>query len=147
MLCRREGVRALVTGSVTKAGNTFVTNLKVLDAESRRMLRSATSRGEGENSIIRTQVDELTAEITRGLISAAAFKEPPAVRVMDVTTESMEAYTAFVRGREAWGHVNYEQARRELERASALDPEFSMALVYLGQVYWGMGEIDARDRI
>jgi DNA-binding winged helix-turn-helix (wHTH) protein/TolB-like protein len=40
-LCRRERVRALVTGSVTKAGNAFVTNLRVLDAESRRMLRSA----------------------------------------------------------------------------------------------------------
>ena len=145
-LCRREGVRAVVTGSVTKAGNTFVTNLKVLDGESRRMLSSATSRGEGENSIIRTQIDELTAEITRGLISAAALKESPAVRVMDVTTDSMDAYAAFVRGREAWGHVSYDQARRELERALELDPEFAMALVYLGQVYGGLHDIDARDR-
>ncbi len=146
-LCRRERVQALVTGSVTKAGNTFVTNLKVLDAESRRMLRSVTSRGEGENSIIRTQVDELTAEIARGLVSAAALKEPSGARVKDVTTDSMEAYTAFVRGREAWGHVDYNQARWELERVLELDPDFAMALVYLGQVYWGMGEIDARDRV
>ncbi len=146
-LCRREGIRAVVTGSVTKAGNTFVTNLKLLDAESRRMLRSATSRGEGENSIIRTQIDQLTAEITRGLISAAALKEPSAVRVMGVTTDSMEAYAAFVRGREAWGHVNYNQARTELERALELDPEFAMALVSLGQVYWGLGDVDARNRL
>ncbi len=146
-ICRREGVRAVVTGSVTKAGNTFVTNLKVLDAESRQMLRSATSRGEGENSIIRTQIDELTAEITRGLVSAAVLRESPAVRVMDVTTDSMEAYAAFVRGREAWGHVNYDQARTELERALELDPEFAMALVYLGQVYWGLGDIDTRNRV
>jgi len=80
-------------------------------------------------------------------IIVVAFENQTGDRRFDHLTESMEAYTAFVRGREAWGHVNYEQARRELERAFELDPDFAMALVYLGQVYWGLGELDARDRV
>ena len=56
----------------TKAGDTFATNVKLLDAESKRLLKSASSRGEGENSILRTQIDELSSEIVRGLAPAGS---------------------------------------------------------------------------
>jgi len=146
-LCRREGVRAVVTGSVTKAGETFVTNVKLLDAESRSILKSTIARGKGEDSIIRTQVDELTREIASGLSPAADSGKPPDARVMDVTTNSMEAYAAFVRGREAYGLLKFDEARRELEKAIELDPDFAAAIGCLGRVYGSVGDVQARDRL
>ncbi|MEJ2079193.1 MAG: protein kinase, partial [Acidobacteriota bacterium] len=144
-LCRREGVRAVVTGSVTKAGDVFATNVRVLDADSRRILKSALSSGEGEDSIIRRQIDELTAEITKSLDPLGSGKGSGS-SVMDVTTDSMEAYAAFVRGREAYALLKIDQARKELERAVELDPDFAIALYYLGQVHGSLADPASRSR-
>ena len=99
-VCRREGVAYLVTGSFTKAGETFATDVKVLDAESRALVKGVTSRGEGENSILRTQIDEIGREVARGLAPAdLAARQVP--QIADATTSSMEAYSAYLRGRDA----------------------------------------------
>jgi len=46
-LCRMEGVQSIVLGSFVKAGNIFSTDIKVLDVESKKLLISAKSSGEG----------------------------------------------------------------------------------------------------
>ena len=66
-LCRKEGIEAIVLGSFVKAGEMFATDVKVLDVETRKMLKSAGSRGEGADSILRTQIDELSREISAGI--------------------------------------------------------------------------------
>ena len=53
-LCRMEGVESIVLGSFVKAENTFVTDVKVLDVESKKLRKSASSRGEGVASILKT---------------------------------------------------------------------------------------------
>ena len=49
-ICRKEGIEALVVGFFTKAGETFVTDVKVLDAVTKQSLKSAQARGEGPGS-------------------------------------------------------------------------------------------------
>ena len=53
--------------------------------------------------------------------------------IVEVATESMEAYNLFLQGREAFEKWYYPDARRLLKMAVALDPEFAMAYLYLGQ--------------
>jgi len=59
-LCRMEGIEAIVLGSFAKAGDMFATDVKVLDVESRNLLKSASSKGEGVDSILKKQIDELS---------------------------------------------------------------------------------------
>ena len=40
-LYKKEGIEAIVLGSVVKAGDTFVTDVKVLDVETRKLIKSA----------------------------------------------------------------------------------------------------------
>ncbi len=142
-VCRKEGVAAIVTGSFTKAGATFATNVKLLDAETRKLLKSASSRGEGEDSILRTQIDELSGEIVLGLAPAGRLGAPaePSVSVREVTTNSMEAYAAFLRGRDGYERYRYGEAAGDLERAVALDPAFATAHYYLGRIYRNLGDL------
>ena len=140
-VCRKEGVAAIVMGSFTKAGDTFATNVKVLDAETRKLLKSASSRGQGENSILKTQIDELSAEISRGLGPAGAPAPAAAGSVTGVTTSSMEAYAAFLRGRDGYERYRYNDAAVEMERAVTLDPEFATAHYYLARIYRNMGDL------
>jgi tetratricopeptide (TPR) repeat protein len=142
-VCRREGVAAVVTGGFTKAGDTFATNMKLLDAETRKLLKSASSRGEGENSILQKQIDELSAEIAQGLIPAGttAAKAAPPVSVTNVTSTSMEAYAAYLRGRDGYERYRYNEAAVDLEKAVTLDPAFATAHYYLARIYRNMGDL------
>ena len=59
-LCQKDAVDVIVLGSVTKAGNTFVTDAKVLDVGTKKLLGSAGSRGDSPGSILNKQIDELS---------------------------------------------------------------------------------------
>jgi len=68
--CQREGIAFVVVGSYTRAGETFVTESKLLDAQTRRMVKSAVARGAGEASILDIQIDDISRKIaTRRLIN------------------------------------------------------------------------------
>ncbi len=139
-LCRREGIQAVVLGSFVKAGDVFATDAKVLDAGTKKLLKSASSRGKGVDSILESQIDQLTAEISQGLAFAAAGIPSDQARVADVTTSSMEAYNYFLRGKEELEKLYYESAQQFLEKAVELDPTFATAYLYLSDTFASLGD-------
>jgi len=132
-VCRRNGIEALVLGSYVKAGETFVTDVKVLDAETRDSLKSVSARGEGVASILKSQIDELSREVGRGIGKPLLKIEAPIRPIMELTTGSMKAYDLFLRGRSEYEKYYVVEAARSLEQAIALDPEFAMAYLYLAR--------------
>jgi tetratricopeptide (TPR) repeat protein len=144
-LSRMEGVDAIVLGSFTKAGETFATDVKVLDVDTKSLLRSANSRGKGVDSILNNQIDELSKEICRGVGMSERRIGSDETSVVDVTTTSMEAYSHFLRGRTLQEKFYFEDARQALERAVEIDPTFAMAYVYLADAYSGLNNVVARN--
>jgi serine/threonine protein kinase/Tfp pilus assembly protein PilF len=142
-ICRKEGVEAIVLGSFVKAGDMFATDVKVLDVETRKMLKSASSRGEGADSILRTQIDELSREISTGIGPAKEKTEGEKAQVTEVTTNSMEAYESYLKGRDEFDKLYYVDAIRPLEKAIELDPDFAMAYFYLGFTHFSIGNVKA----
>jgi len=132
-LCRMDGIGAIVLGSFIKAGDMFATDVKVLDVETKRLLKSTSSKGKGIDSILESQIDELSKEISKGVGIAREKIEEPQVRIVDVTTNSMEAYNYYLRGKEEVGKLYPENARKFLEKAVELDPSFAMAYCQLGR--------------
>jgi tetratricopeptide (TPR) repeat protein len=57
----------------------------------------------------------------------------------------MEAYGYFLQGREAYDKFYYLDARKYLESALELDPEFASAYLYLAMSLGNLGERNARD--
>jgi tetratricopeptide (TPR) repeat protein len=141
-LCRREGIESIVTGSFVKAGDTFVTDVKVLDVETKKLLKGANVRGRGEDSILQTQIDELTLEISQGLGIARDKLEAEKYRISDVTTTSLEAYNYFLRGYEEQNKQYFGDARKLYKKAIELDPDFAFAHLCLGQANYTLGYIE-----
>jgi len=135
---RREGIEAIVLGSFTKAGDVFHTDIKVLDTETKNILKSHISKGEGVDSILKIQIDELSREISQGIGIARQKIEAAQARVADVTTNSMEAYNYYLRGREEYEKLYYQSAHQFLEKAVELDPTFASAYLYLARAYGGL---------
>ncbi|MGD2245402.1 MAG: protein kinase [Candidatus Aminicenantes bacterium] len=144
-LCREEEVDAIVLGSFVKAEETFATDVKVFDVETKNLIKSTSSRGEGVDSILNKQIDELSREISRGIGLSERKSRPPKVQIADVTTNSMEAYNYFLRGRDDFEKFYYSDARRFLEKAVELDPEFALAHLYLARTYGTLGEKEKWD--
>jgi len=142
-LCQMDDIDAIVMGSFAKAGDMFVTDVKLLDVETKRILKSANSRGNGEESIIQSQIDELSREISQGIGFSEGKTERAQRPIADVTTNSLDAYYYFVRGQECNSNQNYKDGRKFLEKAIELDPRFAMAYLKLGDSLLGLGDFKA----
>ncbi len=141
-ICRKHGIEALVIGSYVKAGETFVTDVKVLDATTRESLRSASARGEGVASILKSQIDEISRQVGRGIGKPLLKIEAPVRPIVELTTNSMEAYEYFLRGRSDFEKFYHEAAQKSLEQAVSLDPEFAMAYLLLSQTAVNLFDFD-----
>jgi len=145
-LCRMDGIEAIVVGSFTKAGDIFATDVKVLDVESKKLLKSANSKGEGVASILKLQIDELSKDISQGVGISEETRAATQLPIADVTTASMDAYNYFLRGRDDYDKFYFEDARRFLEKAVELDSTFAVAYLYLGRTYSALADPGASDR-
>jgi serine/threonine protein kinase/tetratricopeptide (TPR) repeat protein len=134
-ICRREGIEAVVLGSVMKVGSVFATDVKVFDVATQELIKSAASQGEGIDSIINTQIAELSREIALGVGITREELASTNLDISEFTTTSMEAYNYFIRGREDFYDQYIKDAITRLEKAVELDPNFAMAHLYLGYTY------------
>jgi len=142
-LCRMDGIGAIVLGSFAKAGDMFATDVKVLDVETKEILKSASSKGEGEESIIKTQIDELSKEISMGVGISESKIKATKIQIADVTTTSMDAYSNYLNGKEAYRKFYHKEAQQFYEKAVKLDPTFAMAYLGLASAYNWLGDTKA----
>ena len=126
-LCQKDGVEVIVLGLVSKSGNTFVTDAKVLDVGTKKFLGTANSRGDSPDSIFKNQIDELSRQIAKNVGLSERRVEAAKMAVREVTTGSTEAYTHYLKGSEALTNFDWVEARKSLEKAVEIDPTFAAA--------------------
>ncbi|MEJ2635551.1 MAG: protein kinase [Calditrichia bacterium] len=134
-ICESDGIETIILGSYTKAGEVFALDVKMLDVESKELLQSSRTNGYGISSILTSQIDDLSLNILKKLgISNEMGKS---IRPLsEVTTNSMEAYNYFIRGRDEWEKRNIVNSRRFFERAVKFDTTFATAYSYLAKAYY-----------
>jgi len=138
-LCRREGINAIVLGSYVKAGNVFATDVKVLDVGTKRLLKSASARGEGIESILKSQIDELSRDISRGVGLTERSIDATPLQIREYSTSSMEAYNYYLRGTIDLSKYYYPDALRFLEKSVSIDSNFAAAHLMMGQAHRSLG--------
>jgi tetratricopeptide (TPR) repeat protein len=134
-LCNKDNVDALVLGSYVKAGETFATDVKMFDVKTRKLLKSVTAKGEGAQSILDKQIGQLSREISRGVGLSKKAAEEAKMKFSEPQTSSMEAYKYFLMGQEDLDKRYFEDARKNLEKAVELDPQFAIAYLYLFRIH------------
>ena len=144
-LCAMDDIEAIVLGSFTKAGEVFATDVKVVDVKTKALLKSASSKGKGVDSILQKQIDQLSKEISKGVGVSERSKDESRHPIAEVTTESMEAYNYYLKGRDEYERLYNEEARANFEKAIELDPQFAAAYLYLAGVHGRLRNTRARD--
>jgi tetratricopeptide (TPR) repeat protein/predicted Ser/Thr protein kinase len=146
-LCRLDNVDYIVLGSVTKLGDVFATDVKILDVQSKELLRSASARGKNESSILENQIDELSEKISQGVGLPEKRITTSTQKIADVTTSSLDAYNEFLKGVEKYDRYYYEEARKLFENAIERDPNFAAAHQWLALTYGKLGNTKARKEV
>jgi serine/threonine protein kinase/tetratricopeptide (TPR) repeat protein len=143
--CRKEGIEAIALGSFVKAGETFAMDVQVLDASTKHVLRSASAKGNGVDSILKSQIDEISRTIRRGIALPPLKIETPGRKIIDLTTSSMEAYNYYLKGREADDNFFFAESRKFAEKAVAIDPTFALAHFLISEEAGKLLDYPARD--
>jgi serine/threonine protein kinase/Tfp pilus assembly protein PilF len=133
-LCYRDGINAVISGSFVQAGDIFVTDVKVLDVATKKLLKSVQSRGHGIESVLKYQIDQLSDEISKGIILPEKHIEYAYIKITDVTTSSLEAYHYYLRGKDEY-YRGTNEAQKYFRKSIAIDTTFATAYLWLGRTY------------
>jgi adenylate cyclase len=137
-IARELGVAYVVEGSVRKAGNHVRINAELIEAASDGHVWAARYDRD------LTDIFEVQDEIAKAIVEQLKVKLLPEEKraIEQAPTESVEAYTHYLRGREYY-HIasrsNHLMARQSFARAIELDPGYARA-------YAGVAVCDARLR-
>jgi tRNA A-37 threonylcarbamoyl transferase component Bud32/tetratricopeptide (TPR) repeat protein len=126
----REGIKAIVSGSVTSAGEGFIITTRLVSAESGDELAVYRESAANAGEIIPT-VDRLTRQL-RGRIGESlksVHDAPPLAQVTTPSLDALRAYAAGLRANDVEG--DYPKAITLFEDAIAKDSNFAAAYVQL----------------
>src|SRR5215831_13271652 len=138
---RRLGVETLLDGSIRKSGKRVRISVQLIDAQNGYQLWS--ERFDREIEDIFAIQDEIARSVLESL--GLALTEREEFRFLKPSTENVEAYEFYLRGRKLyhkWTRKTVEFARHMFERAVSIDPNFAASWAGLANAYvdlfrWG----------
>ena len=142
-ICKREGLDALVTGSIDTRAGLYVVALRAMHVPTGRVLTTtAESR--------RTRAEALHAALGQGrrmrelLGESLSSIQNVSAPLEQVTSNSFEAVRHFTLGKVLYDQERAREALPHFQQATSLDPDFAMAHVYVGLSYGYLGQFERR---
>jgi DNA-binding winged helix-turn-helix (wHTH) protein/tetratricopeptide (TPR) repeat protein len=133
-IAQRQGVEALLLGSIASLGRHYVIGLEAVSAASGETIARAQVEADTRERILSRLGQAATAlreQLGESLASIEKFSAP----IEQATTPSLEAFKAYDLGRQNHFGGQYIEAIPFFRRAVELDPNFAMAYAALGITY------------
>lgn len=134
----KAGATTMLTGSLSRLGTRWILACQLVNVDDGRVIKS--ERIDGAD--LYTMVDDLTARLRGDLGLGRGTEGDLALAVKDKTTSSIDAYQRYLAGVDHLNAREYEQAVRELQQATDIDPQFGKAYYKLAVAGWWLeGEL------
>ena len=133
-ICLREGVKAMLTGSVASLGTHYVITLSAVNAQTSDVLAREEIEAGSKEQVLQSldkAATRLRGKLGESIGSVQKFTTP----LEQATTSSLEALQAFSLGQAEHMKLQDDKAIPYLQRAVQLDPNFAMAYATLGIAY------------
>jgi len=138
-VCLRDGVKAMLTGSISSLGSHYVVDLNAINAQTGDSLGRAQVESDSKEKVLKS-LDQAASALRQKLGESIGSVEKFATPLEQATTSSLEALQAFTLGQAEHNKVDDEKAVPHLKRAIELDPNFAMAYGTLGVAYGNLGQ-------
>jgi tetratricopeptide (TPR) repeat protein len=144
-ICLRDGIKAMLNGSIANLGNQYVMTLDAINATSGESLAreeiQAGSKEDVLNSLHKAGTS-LRRKLGESLVSVQKYDKP----LSEATTSSLEALKALSLGDIEHNAGDEFKALSLYQRAVELDPNFAMAYARLGTVHNNMGQVELSEQ-
>jgi serine/threonine protein kinase len=156
-ICQRQGIKALLAGSITSLGNHYVISLEAINSTSGDVIARTQVEAERREKVLTAlgaAASGLRKKLGESLSSIQKFDAP----VDQVTTPSLEALKSFAAGDARRDSGDVADAIPLYKHATELDPNFALAYARLAAMYGDTSEpqlaaqysqkaFDLRDRV
>jgi len=142
-ICLREGIKAMLTGSISSLGSHYVITLEAVNAQSGDSLDREQVESESKEQVLKS-LDRAASNLREKLGESIGSVQKFATPLEAATTSSLEALKEFSLGEAAHSRFDDDAAIPHLKRAVELDPNFAMALATLGVAYGNSGDHEHR---
>ena len=141
----RNGIKAMLNGSIASLGSQYVVTLEVVNAGTGESLAREEVQAEKKEEVLNSLHDagsKLRRKLGESLTSVQKYDKP----LSEATTSSLEALKALSLG-DAKHQIGEEFGALPLyQRAVELDPNFAMAYARLGTVYNNLGQSEMSEQ-
>jgi len=137
-ICQRQGLKALMTGSITSLGSHYVLTLEALNSQSGEVLAREQVEAESKEQVLKTLSQaaiNLREKLGESLNSLQRFDAP-----LEVTTSSLEALKAYSLASDQSYRGKWLEAMEHYKHALELDPNFASAYSGLAVSYANTGQ-------
>src|ERR1700733_8228693 len=133
-ICLREGVKAMLTGSISSLGRHYVITLEAVNAQTGDTLDREQVEAESKEQVLKS-LDRAASSLREKLGESIGSVEKFATPLEAATTSSLDALKEYSLGEVAHAKFDDDAALPHLKRAVELDPNFAMAWAVLGVAY------------
>ena len=138
-ICIRQGIKAMLTGSIASLGNHYVIALEAVNAQTSDSLAREQVEATRKEDVLKSldrAASNLRQKMGESLASVQQFAKP----LEQATTSSLDALKEFSLGQQMHQKPDDYAAIPHLTRAVELDPNFAMAYATLGTIYKNIGK-------
>jgi DNA-binding winged helix-turn-helix (wHTH) protein/tetratricopeptide (TPR) repeat protein len=140
-IAQRQGVKALLVGSIAGLGRHYVVNLEAVNAATGETFLREQVEAESREKVL-GRLGEASARLRENLGESVNSIEKFAAPIEQATTPSLEAFKAYDLGRRRHFNGEYFEAIPLYRRAVELDPNFAIAYAALAIAYGTAREDD-----
>jgi eukaryotic-like serine/threonine-protein kinase len=141
-VCSREALKAMLTGSLVKIGESYVFSVTATNCQTGDPLAADQVQVDKRDNVLRAvgvAASRLRSKLGESLASIQKFDAP----IEKATTPSLEAFRAFTLGNAARRKGNTEEALAFFKHAVEMDPNFALAYARLSQTYYNLAQRSA----
>ena len=138
-LCQREGIKAVLAGSIGSMGSNYVVSLEALNCRTGDTIARQQSEAASKEKVLQalgTAAKEIRGPLGETVTSIDRFSAP----IEQATTSSLDAMKAYALGDEKRAREGDLPSLPFYKRAVQLDPNFAMAYARMGAVYGNESE-------
>jgi serine/threonine protein kinase/tetratricopeptide (TPR) repeat protein len=133
-ICERQGIKAMIVGSIANLGSHYVVTLEAVNAHEGDSIAREQAEAESKEKVLNalgTAASQLREKLGESLTSIKKFDAP----IEQATTSSLEALKAFSQGTELRNQGKHAESVPFYLRAIELDPNFALAYARVAVTY------------
>ena len=140
-ICQRQGIKAMLGGSITRLGANYVITLEAINPRSGDPFASEQVETDSKERVLAslgTAASNLRKKLGESLSSIQKYD----AKIEQATTSSLEALKAYAMGDEERQKGRSRESLAFYKRAIDLDPNFAMAYARIGVHYFNYGQLE-----